>query len=545
MHLYQTLAISNQYRAGTFSALRALKTRRKSYMIGEISKGCPVRYLFRKWARRVRDMFENIRVKWKEMKGGRPEIPAGAAEILRALGAAGFEAYLVGGCVRDLLTGRVPHDWDMTTSAKPSETEAVLRTAGFHTIGGNGRRFGTVIVVSHGENYEVTTYRSESYGKDSHRPESVAFASTLEEDLSRRDFTVNAIAMDADGTVIDPFGGRKDLERKKLVTVGDAETRFSEDALRLFRACRFLGQLDFMADKSLVRGMPAAFPRVAGLSLERVKSEVERLLVTPHAGRGLDLLVRTGLGDMSCRVRENGIDTPVAILPELSHLVDLPQMKQYHKYDAWYHTLAVVEASPADRLTRWAALLHDVGKGMPGVRRVEGGKITDYGHDNVGAEMAEALLDRWQFPRKDVRLITFLVANHMKFHYFANVETASVVKWVRRLAREKAFSTQDELADAVRRLTDVCNADIIGCGRPLSATEGHTAFGACMEDLVRAMPVTAKELHYDSRTPEALAGCEAAGMQNLLARVQSGGLPDTPDALFAAAVQFRKRHAHE
>lgn len=490
-------------------------------------------------------MFESIKVKWNEWSGARPAVDAGAEEILCALTRGGFEAYLVGGCVRDLLMGRVPHDWDMTTSARPEETEEVLQKAGFHTIGGSGRRFGTVIVAAHGKNYEVTTYRSESYGQDSHRPESVAFADTLDEDLARRDFTMNAIAMNADGEIKDPFGGRKDISGKRLVTVGDAETRFSEDALRLFRACRFLGQLDLMADKSLVRGMPAAFPRVAGLSLERVKSEVDRLLVTPHAGRGLDLLVRTGLCEMSCRVRENGTDTPVAILPELSHLVDLPQMKQFHKYDAWYHTLAVVEASPADRITRWAALLHDVGKGMPGVRRVEGEKITDYGHDNTGAEMTEILLKRWRFPRKEVQLITFLVANHMKFHYFANVETANVVKWVRRLARERTFPSQEELVDAVRRLTDVCKADIIGCGRPFSATEGHAAFGACMENLARAMPVSPKELHYDSRTTEALCGCEAAGMQNLLSRVQAGELPNTADALAAAAVHYRKRHGHE
>lgn len=469
----------------------------------------------------------------------------GARRVMDALRSAGYEAYLVGGCVRDLVMGLAPHDWDIAASSRPGETAAALAAAGIHAVDGGGRRFGTVIAVVGGHNYEVTTFRSETYGADAHRPETVSFADTLEEDLSRRDFTVNAMALSPEGELIDPFGGQRDLAAKRLRTVGDAAARFQEDALRLFRACRFLGQLDMLADPSLVDGMAAAFPRVAGLSLERVKAEVERLLVTPHAGRGLDLLVRSGLGDCACRVREHGEDTAVPILPELSHLVGLPQMKQFHKYDGWYHTLAVVEAAPAERIARWAALLHDVGKGMPGVRRVDGEKITDYNHDHVGAEMAEALLRRWRFPEKEVRLITWLVANHMKFHYFANVEEADVVKWVRRLAMQKAFPTQAELIRAIQEVTALCEADIIGCGRPYSATAGHHAFGACMADVAASIPVTAKELHYDRRTVDALGSDAAEGMKNLLRRVQTGELDNAPDALARAAERFRKRHGHE
>lgn len=469
----------------------------------------------------------------------------GALRVMEALRRAGHEAYLVGGCVRDLVMGLAPHDWDIASSARPAETAAALAAAGIHAVDGGGRRFGTVIAVLGGNPYEVTTFRRETYGADAHRPETVAFADTIEEDLSRRDFTVNAMALSPEGALLDPFGGQRDLSEKRLRTVGEAAERFREDALRLFRACRFLGQLDMMADPSLTAGMASAFPRVAGLSLERVKTEVERLLVTPHAGRGLDLLVRSGLADCACRVREHGRDEAVPILPELSHLVGLPQMKQFHKYDGWYHTLAVVEAAPAERIARWAALLHDVGKGMPGVRRVDGEKITDYNHDHVGAEMAEALLRRWRFPEKDVRLVTWLVANHMKFHYFANVEEADVVKWVRRLAMQKAFPSQAELLCAIREVTALCEADIIGCGRPYSATEGHRAFGACMAAVAASIPVTAKELHYDRRTVDALGPDAAEGMRNLLRRVQTGNLKNTPDALAQAAERFRKRRGHE
>ena len=472
-------------------------------------------------------------------------IDAGAARLLRLFQEQGKEAYVVGGCVRDLAMGILPHDWDITTAARPEETMDILEKAGIHSVDGGGRRYGTVIAVLGSAAYEITTFRREFYGEDAHRPEEVSFADTIEEDLSRRDFTVNAMALSAEGDLTDPYGGMEDIKKKRLRTVGESSDRFQEDALRLFRACRFLGQLDFMADASLVAGMKGAFPRVAGLSLERVRTEVEKLLVTAHAPRGLDLLVRSGLCDTSCRVRENGRYEAVPVLPELSHLVGLPQMKQFHKYDGWYHTLAVVDASPRDRIDRWAALLHDVGKGMPGVRRVDGEKITDYNHDHVGAEMAEALLRRWRLPEREVRLITWLVKEHMKFHYFANVDAADVMKWVRRMARNKEFPTQEAMIDGIRRMTALSIADIIGCGRPFSATDGHKAFGRAMEAAAAHVPVTTKELHYDRRAIDALGPVVAEGMQNLLFRVQNGTLSNEKEALAEAARRYRKRHGHE
>lgn len=467
----------------------------------------------------------------------------GARAVMAALEEAGFEAYAVGGCVRDLLMGRVPHDWDITTSAAPEEILSVLSGKGWKAVDVGGKSFGVIVAVLGRSSYEIATFRTEVYGADSHRPEKVHFTGSLREDLARRDFTVNAMALDRDGVVYDYFGGERDLQKKILRTVGDPAERFSEDALRLFRACRFLGTLDFMADPSLVHAMKGAFPRVAGLSAERVRQEVNRLLMSDHPGRGLDLLVRSGLGECSCRIRENGADRPMAILPELSHLVDLPQMKEYHKYDAWYHTLAVVEATPKELILRWAALLHDVGKGLPGVRHVEGEVITDYGHDREGARLADALLTRWEMPSWFRRRVVWLVENHMKFHYYANCEDADVGRWVRRLAAEKAFPTQKELVEAIREETLLCKADIIGCGRPLSATDGHEAFGRCMMDLARVMPVTTKDLSYDRRTIDALGPLVGEGMENLLRRVQNGALPNEADALFAAAERFRKRRS--
>jgi len=469
------------------------------------------------------------------------KLDPGARQILLALEDAGFEGYVVGGCVRDLMMGKVPHDWDITTSARPEDTLRVAASEGWKAIDGGGRRFGTVIVVVGQENYEVTTFRSEVYGQDAHRPQEISFADTLEEDLMRRDFTVNAMALDARGHLYDYFQGVKDMAKKRLRTVGDAKERFSEDALRLFRACRFVGQLDFLADPLLVDGMTSAFERVKGLSLERVRSEVDRLIVAPHAARGFDLMVRMGLADCSCRIKENGTYTDVAILPELHHLVGLPQQKEFHKFDGWYHTLAVLEASQPTLVNRWAALLHDVAKGLPGVRAVRNGKLTDYGHDKVGARMAAGIMKRWRRPADFSHSVVWLVENHMRFHFFANSPEADARKWVRQMAREKVFPSSEAMKDAIVEMTDLGKADIIGCGRPLSATEGHEAFGHYMADLALAMPVTTKELQYDKDVPKILAPQVADGMNNLLLRVQSGNLPNEEGAIHEAALRYKRR----
>lgn len=468
-------------------------------------------------------------------------VDSAAFAVLSALEEEGEEAFLVGGCVRDLLMGKIPHDWDITTSAHPDDILRAAAKRGWKAVDGGGRRFGTVILAFAGKNFEVTTYRKESYGADAHRPETVSFADSLEEDLKRRDFTVNAMALSAEGILIDLFGGRRAIRKKMLYTVGPAAERFSEDALRLFRACRFLGQLDFLADSALVEGMASAFPRVRGLSLERVREELDKLIITSHAGRGFDLMVRSGLAEQSCRVKENGAYVEIPILPELAHLVGLPQQKEFHKFDGWYHTLAVLEAASPIVLNRWAALLHDIGKGMPGIRAVRKGKLTDYGHDLKGADMAERILFRHRRSPAFVRRVKWIVANHMKFHYYANVQEAVAIRWIRRMAREREFLSQEDMAAAMEQITDVCIADIIGCGKPYSAADGHAAFGEYMKDLALSVPVTTRELHYDRRVPEVLGSLVKDGMNNLLLRVQTGSLENKPDALYDAACRFRKR----
>lgn len=461
--------------------------------------------------------------------------------VLAALTDAGYEAYIVGGAVRDLLMGKKPHDYDVTTSARPDEISAVAARHGWHTAHINSERFGTVVIVIGGTAVETSTFRGEAYGSDAHRPESVWYAASLEEDVMRRDFTVNALAMDREGHVYDYVGGRRDIRKKRLAAVGDPKRRFREDALRLFRACRFTGQLGFLPDKALIRAMPEAFYRVPGLSVERVVSEIDRLMVTEWAYKGLDVLVRTGLGSCSCRRRENGVYEEVPILPECSHLPDTPQSKPFHFFDAWFHTLAAVAHTPPDPVIRYAALFHDVAKGLPGIRGIHKGHYTDYGHDAKGAEIAEAVLLRWRKPPAFARRVAWLVRTHMKFHYFANTGEGDVDKWLRREALAGPFSRTAELAEAVRQATALAKGDILGCGRPDADTEGTESFGRYMEMLAQAMPVHTKDLHFDRRVPARCGRRTGACLQVLLRRVQNKNLANDADALAAAADKWMKR----
>lgn len=466
----------------------------------------------------------------------------GARSILAALNEAGFEAYIVGGAVRDLLMQKKPHDYDIATSARPEEIQALAEKKGWHTVEIHGEAFGIVVLVVGGMPYEVATFRGESYGEDSHRPDKVWYADTLREDVLRRDFTINALAMDKDGQIYDYVGGQKDIRKKRLVTVGDPVRRFQEDALRLFRACRFAGQLDFMASPDLIQAMPQAFGRVAGLSLQRVVNELDRLMVTPAAYKGLDILVRTGLGDCSCRQKVKGIYESVPILPELTHLVTTPQSKPFHLFDAWFHTLATVANTPPDLTVRYAALFHDVAKGLPGIRGIHKGRYTDYGHDAKGAEIAEAILLRFQKKPAFAKRVAWLVKTHMKFHFFANTAEGDVNKWLRREALQGPFRRSSELAEAVSQATQLACGDILGCGHAHADTSGTKSFGAYMTQLAQEMPVSTKDLTYDRRIPESCQRQTGACLKVLLKRVQNKELANNPDALAEAATHWLKRH---
>lgn len=473
-------------------------------------------------------------------RGRRYPLPAEVGELLDALTAAGYAAYAVGGGVRDLLLGKEPQDWDLATAARPEEIERVLTARGAEVIPQVGAAFAVALVRYRGKTYEVATFRGETYGADAHRPAEVYYADSLAEDVARRDFTVNALALDATGRLHDLVDGARDLRRRCLRTVGEPAERFCEDALRLFRACRLIAQVELHPTWELCAAMPAAFPRVAGLSLERVRTELERLLLAPAAGRGLDLLVRSGLAAQHCRVKADGAYREVAILPELMHLPQTPQ-GSHHAYDAWLHTLVVTEHTPARLVTRYGALFHDVAKGLPGIRGEKDGEPTDYGHADKGAELAYAALRRLGYSEAFARDVEFIVANHMKYHDYANGLAADPVRWLRKLARSGRFRTTAELVRAMDDLGAVCVADVIGTGRQEGATAGHEAFAEYLRECLRSMPVHTRDLNYPPELPQVCGKATGAVLHNLLRRVQDGQLPNEPAALLAAAKKHWER----
>ena len=286
--------------------------------------------------------------------------------LLKELEKRGFKAYIVGGAVRDKLMGKIPQDVDILTTAPPGVVEEIGKRSQWK-VKGVGRAFGVSLLILDGKPYEVAAARKESYGLDSHRPEKVEYTSNIKQDLSRRDFTINSMAMDTKGRILDPFNGRDDLEKGIIRAVGDPQERFREDALRSFRAVRFAAQLGFDIEDRTLAAIKTCRDRIAGLSVERVRDELIKILISTHVSKGLGTLVDTGLAGCICRCTENGVNREVGILPEILHLVDLPQSPRYHTLDGFRHTLAVVQNTP-DITLRTAALLHDIAKGLPGIR---------------------------------------------------------------------------------------------------------------------------------------------------------------------------------
>lgn len=485
-------------------------------------------------------------------------------KILQALNARGFEAYLVGGAVRDLLLGQTPGDYDITTSALPEEVLNICHAQGWQTVDKLGHNFGCVIIVLGSEPTEVTTFRGERYDdSDMHRPAATWFCKTLREDLSRRDFTVNAMALDLQGRLYDYFGGQADLQKKILRTVGDAKERYTEDALRMLRACRFVAQLGFTYVQEGCDALPPCgaphtpyylphsfcFPvkRCAGLSLERVRREIEKLITSKYAGQGLMLMLATGLLGASCRKRHNGVDTKVPILPEALHLVGLKQNPRFHLYDTWEHTLLAVDTSPRELAIRWALVLHDLGKGLPHIRKIKAdGQPSDPGHEAESAKMAHAILTRFGYAPDFVHLVTWLVAQHMRFAPMLITGERTLLRWVRSEATNAGFRSQEDLTHAYELLVEVFLADMGATNARENAklmAEGR-ALGEQVVTLARTkMPVSAKDLALSGKDLLALIPRQEIKntLSYLLERVQSGNLANEKNILLSAVNKHLKR----
>ena len=327
----------------------------------------------------------------EKLKELRIRIPDRAAVILDTIHKAGYEAYVVGGCVRDAIMGREPHDWDITTSAEPGQVKALFA----RTID-TGLQHGTVTVMQGHEGFEVTTYRIDGKYEDGRHPSEVVFTRSLREDLQRRDFTINAMAYNEQEGVVDLFGGLEDLEKGLIRAVGDPRQRFSEDALRIMRAVRFAAVFGFAIEDETRAAMEEIAPNLDRISAERINAELTKLLVSPHPE-----LLRTAY--------EAGLTA--RFLPELDRCMETVQNNPHHCYTVGEHTIRTVQAVRPDKVLRLAMLLHDIAK--PVCKTTDEAGIDHfYGHPDKGARMADGSLRRLKYDNDTREKVIRLVRYH-------------------------------------------------------------------------------------------------------------------------------------
>lgn len=444
-------------------------------------------------------------------------LPPWAAGALERLEAGGFEAWCVGGCVRDSLLGLSPGDWDLTTNALPEQIKACF--PGFPTVD-TGIRHGTVAVLWEGKPVEITTYRSDGAYADHRHPDRVAFSQRLEEDLSRRDFTINALAYHPLRGLRDPFGGLADLKRHTLRCVGDPDRRFQEDALRILRCLRFSAVLGFSIDQAAAQALERNRELLGAVSHERVREELSKLLAGRDAGKVL---------------REHS-ETVFTVLPELAPLRGCAQETPYHCLDVWEHTLRALDSAPAETVLRWAALLHDCGK--PGVKTYgPDGTAHFYGHAGESARIAQEILDRLRFDHRSRDEILSLVKLHGEAHPIPE----------RRLKRLLARLGPETL----HRLFALSRADLAAQAPGLSHRLGAIAESEALaeEILQREDCLTLRELAINGSDLLALGfspGPElGAALGLLLDRVLDGALPNEKTALLRKAEELLHRERED
>jgi poly(A) polymerase/tRNA nucleotidyltransferase (CCA-adding enzyme) len=401
-------------------------------------------------------------------------IPTPVRRVAQTLEQAGFEAYLVGGCVRDLLLGRTPKDWDLTTDAHPEQIQALFPDNFCNN------EYGTVGITNDTATderlkvIEVTPYRSESGYSDARRPDQVTFGVSLDADLARRDFTINAIAYRPEtDTLVDHYDGISDLQARRLKTVGSPDERFAEDALRMLRAIRLATELEFMIEGETMAAIERNNKQLQRISKERIAGELLRILATDTPMQGILFLEKLQLLPH--------------IIPELEETIDCEQ-GGIHAYDVYEHLLRSLQAA-ADKnysiIMRLAALLHDIGK--PRTRRTGGKtkKYTFFGHEVVGARMTREILSRLKLPRETIESVTTLVRWHMFFSDPDEITLAAVRRTITRVG-------EDQIED----LLNLRICDRIGTGRPKEQPFRFRKYKA-MVDEARRDPLSVKMLQID------------------------------------------------
>ena len=321
----------------------------------------------------------------------RIELPEAVRNIINTLQSAGYEAWAVGGCVRDSILGRVPDDWDITTSARPEQVKAIFKK----TVD-TGIQHGTVTVLWNRAGYEVTTYRIDGEYEDSRHPKEVQFTASLREDLRRRDFTINAMAYNEEAGLVDIFGGIEDIRAKKIRCVGDPMERFSEDALRMMRAVRFSAQLGYEIEEETEAAICRLSPTLQKISAERIRTELVKLLISLHPEL-LEACWRTGM--------------TAVFLPEFDRMMETSQNNPHHCYNVGEHTIRAMKASAPEKTLRLALLFHDMGK--PETKTTDGEGIDHFrGHEVKSSDMARTVMRRLKFDNNTIDRVVRLVRAH-------------------------------------------------------------------------------------------------------------------------------------
>ena len=432
-------------------------------------------------------------------------MPQEVCSLLARLESAGYQGWAVGGCVRDTLRGAVPSDWDVTTDARPERVMALFGERAIPT----GLKHGTVTVCAGETHVEVTTFRRDGTYSDHRRPDAVQFSTSLEEDLARRDLTVNAMAMDLRGHICDPFGGQEDLSRRVLRCVGDPLRRLDEDALRIMRTLRFAAVLGFAIEPDTSAALHRRAPLLADIAAERILVEMNKLLT----------------GEYMASVLLAYPDVLGVFLPELLPCVGFDQRNVHHCYDVWTHSVYAASAIAPDAVLRWAMLLHDIGK--PDCFTVdEHGTGHFYSHPARSAELAEAICRRLRMDKKSAQRIVTLVRWHDR-------DIPRTEKAVARAARQLGEDTLRQLL-AVKRADNraqspLCRGRAADIDRAEAILDDLLARQSCFS--LRELAVRGNDL-----TALGLRGpAVGEALQKLLDAVLDGSVPNERPALLALA----------
>ncbi|NLV77257.1 MAG: CCA tRNA nucleotidyltransferase, partial [Tissierellia bacterium] len=347
-------------------------------------------------------------------------LPKHIEQILYTLEKNGYKAYIVGGSVRDMLLNKAPKDYDIATNATPEEIEKVFSNYKKLKI---GKEYGTIILVLEEGNVEITTFRKEGIYTDGRRPSWVLFSSDIKEDLSRRDFTINAMAYNHRDGLIDPYGGEEDLRKGIIRTVGDPKDRFNEDYLRILRAVRFSTQLGFFLEESTYVAAKKYSQNISNISMERITHEFFKIILCDKPSRGIKLLENLNLLKI--------------ILPELIPTIEFDQENPHHEKDVYQHTLCVLDNTSSILQLRLAALFHDIGKPYT-ISIDEEGVGHFYGHDRLGAEMSREILTRFKCSNELIQKVYILVKEHMNHH--TNFTDKGLKRLIRRVGEEEIFN---------------------------------------------------------------------------------------------------------